>query len=96
MNREIGPAYYRPKERRLIDLTNTELSLLFAKRAEDIRSKLKGHIWWDSSFITYWNKFLDLQDVLYEIMLEIQSRYPEHEIKSYHRILPAVEPRSPY
>lgn len=91
--RELGPADHRPTVRRLSDLTNSELVLLFRKRAEAVAEELDGHSFWDSRFIVYWNTFIELQDKLYEVMMEIQSRYPEKEVKGWARTLPVMEPR---
>jgi len=93
MHRELDPAPHRPETRRLSDLTNSELTLLFNRRADAITKALDGHAMWNSSFIVYWPRFLELQDKLYEVMMEIQSRYPEKEVREYMRILPVMEPR---
>jgi len=94
-NRETRPSFHRPMARRLVDLTNDELALLFEYRAKAVASELKGHVFWDSRFIVYWDKFIRLQDELYEVMLEIQSRYPKAEVKEYMRLLPVLQTREP-
>lgn len=93
MSRELGKAFHRPEIRRLADLTNNELVLLFRARAKELADELEGHTFWDSRFIVYWIRFIELQDYLYEVMMEIQSRYPEREVKEHMRLLPVMEPR---
>ena len=90
----MQPASYRPETRRLADLTNSELVLLFKKRADAVAKELDGHSLWNSPFLVYWSKFMDLQDSLYEVMMEIQSRYPAREISDWSRTLPVIEPRA--
>lgn len=92
--RELSPANHRPNTRRLSDLTNDELVLLFRKRAKEVADELDGHSFWDSEFIVYWGQFIKLQDYLYEVMMEIQSRYPADEVKNLSRMLPVMEPRN--
>jgi hypothetical protein len=91
-SREIKEHFHRPSKRRLINLTNTELSLLFKLRADEIAKDLDGHVFWEDARIVYWDRFIDLQDALFEVMLEIQSRYPASEVKEWNRLLPVVEP----
>jgi hypothetical protein len=90
--RETKPSFHRPVTRRLINLTNDELSLLFKLRADEVADSLKGHEFWDDNRIVYWNKFILLQDRLFEVMMEIQSRYPAKEVRDYQRLLPVMEP----
>ena len=89
-NRQLEPADHRPKTRRLSDLTNTELSLLFKHRSEKISSELEGHSFWESPHIVYWSRFDTLQESLFEVMMEIQSRYPKEE---FFTALPVLEPK---
>jgi hypothetical protein len=74
-------------------LTNDELALLFRKRAADVADNLDGHSMWESKYTVYWTQFTALQDKLYEVMMEIQSRYPRSDVREYHRTLPVMEPR---
>jgi hypothetical protein len=80
MLRELDKSFHRPETRRLVDLTNSELTLLFQRRAKELAEALDGHIFWDNECIVYWNTFIKLQDYLYEVMMEIQSRYPAKEV----------------
>lgn len=83
IEREVKPSYYRPKARRLIDLSNEELATLFAMRSSKITEELKGHIWWDSIKSVYWEQFIPMVANLYECMLELQARYPTCEMEKY-------------
>ncbi len=83
LHREVEPFYHRPKIRRLVNLSNDELALLFSMRAEKITKALTGHIWWDSVKSVYWNEFIPLLARLYETMAEIQARYPTCEMQKY-------------
>lgn len=85
---EYNDAPHRPKKRRLRTLTNDELCQLFEMRAKAVADKLRGHIFWESNRIVYWSAFSNLQARLYEVMMEIQSRYPE---KEYFDPLPVAE-----
>lgn len=87
-SRETHPHLHRPPVRRLSELDNTELQALFVLRSSRIAAELNGHQFWDNPRIVYWNKFLILQADLYEVMLEIQRRYPKDEIKGYELLLP--------
>jgi len=90
----LEPAPFRPVTRRLAGLTNSELVLLFRKRAAIVAEDLDGHVLWGSNFHIYWDRMMALQDQLYEIMMEIQSRYPAREItEDYDRTLPVMEPK---
>ncbi len=91
---ELDPAFFRPETRRLADLTNSELGLLFRKRSDTIAAALDGHTPTQGTDYTSWTQFISRQDALYEIMLEIQSRYPAEKVKENMRLLPVVEPRS--
>lgn len=93
MANELDPAPFRLITRRLVGLTNSELAMLFQKRANAVAEDLDGHVWWESPFLVYWNQFIELQDKLYEVMMEIQSRYPATEVKEFYRTLPVVEPK---
>lgn len=88
--RELHETEHRPKTRRYINLTNEELAVLFKVRAAKIAELLEPHTFWSNNRIVYWSQFAPLQEDLYEVMLEIQSRYPS---KEYFRALPVAEPR---
>lgn len=90
--RETNPNFHRPETRRLINLTNDELAQLFRLRAKVVADNLDGHSFWDDDRIVYWPKFTLLQDRLFEVMMEIQSRYPQKEVRDHHRLLPVMEP----
>lgn len=92
----LNPAPHRPETRRLAGLSNNELALLFKMRADAVAKELDGHSLWNNPFLVYWTKFINLQDSLYEVMMEIQSRYsldPANEIVAWSRILPIMEPK---
>lgn len=91
ISRETEPAEFRPETRWLIELDNTELALLFKHRAEAVHDALNGHTFWSDDQTVYWSRFTPLQDDLFEIMLEIQSRYPKKE--ACGRLLPVMEPK---
>jgi hypothetical protein len=94
MLRELDKSFHRPETRRLVDLTNSELTLLFQRRAKELAEALDGHVFWDNECIVYWSTFIELQDYLYEVMMEIQSRYPAKEVNEHMRLLPVMEPRN--
>lgn len=79
--RETEAAPYRPKDRKLVDLTNEEIQALFNMRASKVKLDPKG--FWDCNKIVYWHEMIPLLMDLYEVMLEIQSRYPKSEICKY-------------
>src|SRR4051794_14757158 len=81
INRETDPAFFRPVERLLVDLTNEELQALFDLRASRVQLDPKG--FWDNDKIVYWNAMIPKLRGLYLIMLEIQARYPKAEIYDY-------------
>lgn len=81
MSREIESAFYRMNDRRLVNLSNEELQSLFELRAAKIKLDPKG--FWDCNKTVYWHSMIPLLMDLYEIMLEIQSRYPKEEITRY-------------
>jgi len=89
--RETKPAFFRLVTRRLVNLTNTELAMLFKLRAAEVEEALTGHVWWDCNKTVYWSRFMTLQDRLYEVMMEIQSRYPAREVREYNELLPVKE-----
>lgn len=75
---ETKPAFFRPENRRLIELTNEELQSLFELRASKIKLDPKG--FWNNERIVYWADMIPKLADLYLVMLEIQSRYPEKEM----------------
>lgn len=79
-SRETLPAFYRPKDRRLSELSNEELRQLFDLRATKVFDKLDPRGFWENNKIVYWNTMIPIIAALYETMLEIQSRYPKEEI----------------
>src|SRR2546423_870118 len=83
---ETNSTFNRPKERRLSSLTNEELQQLFELRANKIKLDPKG--FWDNNKIIYWGEMMPRLMALYEVMLEIQSRYPKEEIIKYNLIGP--------
>jgi hypothetical protein len=90
--RETDPAYFRPKTRRLKHLSNEELQQLFELRSSKIKVDPKG--FWDNNQIVYWNEMIPKLDDLYEVLLEIQSRYPKSEIYANDsRLLPVKTPK---
>lgn len=78
IQRETEPAYFRPAVRRLKDLTNEELQQLYELRASKIKLDPEG--FWGNLRIVYWRQTIPRIDDLYEVLLEIQSRYPKSEI----------------
>lgn len=74
----VKPAFYRPTERRLLSLNNEELQQLFELRASKVKLDPKG--FWDDNRIVYWDDMIPRLQALYEVMLEIQARYPWYEI----------------
>jgi hypothetical protein len=95
VSRETDPAFFRPPERRLSELSNEELQALFEMRSSKVKIDPKG--FWDNNKIVYWEMMWPKLMELYEVMLEIQSRYPKSEIKEYwlehHRLLPQLPPK---
>ena len=82
-SRETLPAFYRPSNRRLSELTNEELRQLFDLRAKKIYEELDPKGFWENNKIVYWHGMIPTLEALYEVMLEIQSRYPKNEIVKY-------------
>lgn len=81
ISRETETAFYRPEIRRLVDLTNEELQMLFELRVSKIKIDPKG--FWDDNKTIYWNQMFEPLMKLYEVLLEIQARYPKKEICEY-------------
>ena len=81
MYKQNEPAFYRMKDRRLSNLSNEELQALFEIRAAKIKLDPKG-LWDDNKMVSCWGLPAALMD-LYEIMLEMQARYPKEEICKY-------------
>jgi hypothetical protein len=77
--RETDPAFYRPESRPLQELTNEELQALFNLRASKIQLDPKG-IWEDNRIVSCWSSMIKSLEALYDIMLEIQARYPKSEV----------------
>jgi hypothetical protein len=96
--RALDPAYYRPTERRLSSLTNEELRAVYDVRAAKLREALEPKGLWDDVRIVYWGSMIPRMQELYEVLLEIQSRYPKNEICReldtgfYKELLPVPEP----
>ena len=83
VSRETKEAYYRPVNRRLISLSNEELRALLDIRAKKVHDTLDPKGFWECNQIVYWSAmFAPLLD-LYEVMMEIQARYPFDEIGKY-------------
>lgn len=93
--KEELPAWFRPAVRRYKDMTNEELQGLFELRASKVKLDPKG--FWDDNRIVYWSTMIPVLASLYEIMLEIQSRYPasemlyEGEARFWEPLLPVPE-----
>jgi len=64
-----------------MDMTNEELQALFELRASKVKMDPRG--FWDCNKIVYWNDMIPRLLALYEIMLEIQARYPKDDICKY-------------
>ncbi len=79
--RETTHAPFRLKDRFYVNLTNEELQLLFNHRASKVQLDPKG--FWECDKIVYWSVMIPILMDLYEIMLEIQARYPRDEIMKY-------------
>lgn len=80
MKRETISAFYRPANRRLMSLTNEELRSLFEMRAKKVEQHIDPNGFWDCNQIIYWNDMFEPLAALFEVMLEIQSRYPYEEV----------------
>lgn len=93
-SRETKDWFHRPKNRRLINLSNEELAELFKIRAKKISTGLKTHTMWDNNQIIYWSLYMKLQADLYEVMLEIQARYPANEVAHWQQLLPVWEEKT--
>ncbi len=78
---------YQPVTRRLASLSNDELNQLFVSRA----TKVTEHVTGDGKSAPA-SILMNLQWNLYEVLLEIQSRYNRNDVRS-QRLLPVVEPK---
>lgn len=88
--KEMNKTFYRPEARPLAGLTNEELQLIFDLRAAKVKLDPKG--FWDDNRLVSWFDMPKLLESLYEVMLEIQSRYPQREIyQGMKGILPILE-----
>ena len=89
---ENTPNFHRPITRRLKSLTNEELNQLFKLRASKIGNQLGSHGFWDNNKIVYWEQYRPLLIELYEVMLEIQSRFPKDKVYTGKtKYLPVME-----
>lgn len=91
MQRETDLVFYLSEYRILSELSNEELQLLFNSRAAKIKL---DETFWDSDKTLYWNDLIPKLKALYEIMLEIQARYPKKEIEEgdyFFTLLPLNE-----
>lgn len=98
--KEEDPAYFRPQHRPLKNLSNEELRALFDLRAQKVRDNLDPKGFWENNRIVYWSAMIPLLLSLYEIMVEIQARYPKREIYGSEgreylnaELLPLLEPQ---
>ncbi len=92
--REIEACYYRPELRRLINLSNEELRAIYDIRAAKVHYHLKPEGFWDNNQIIYWNSMMPAMTDLYEVLMEIQARYPISEVGKHgfdDRLLPVME-----
>lgn len=83
ISRETAAAYYRTSERRLMHLTNEELKMLFEMRVD----KVIGGIpltYWENDLIISPDYAIKNLGALYEVMLEIQARYPKEQVIGNH------------
>jgi hypothetical protein len=92
--KENEPAYFRPAKRPFSSLTNEELQVLFEFRCSKVKLDPKG--FWDDVRSVYWGEMIDKLHDLYELMLEIQSRYPKVEVigksgSNFDKMLPLDE-----
>lgn len=75
------------------NLTNEEIQILFELRASKIKLDPKG-LWDDIRKVACWSMISPMK-ALYEMMLEIQARYPQRECEGNMDLLPDYDYSDP-